>query len=151
MPRKFYKLFHYFKKMDNDKIFHNLPHTFPFIFIDKILQIDRGKRAEGLKNVSHSDNFLWGHFPGEPVVPGVVVVEALAQLSGMIFEKEGGSSQRIFLVEISRMKFKRVIKPGDQLFLKSEVAKKIGKLCKFEVSASVDEEIVTIGEITLSF
>ncbi|MEN8907696.1 MAG: 3-hydroxyacyl-ACP dehydratase FabZ [Clostridiales bacterium] len=125
-----------------------LPHRFPFLLIDKVLEVEKGKRAVALKNVSNNEPFFQGHFPDFPVMPGVLQVEALAQaacIAGLADEKNKGKLG--MFTGISNIKFRRQVFPGDVLKLEAEItAFKMG-MGKAKVKATVDGDVTAEGEI----
>ena len=140
--------------MELDEILENLPHTFPFRMIDRVLEIEPGKKAIALKNVSEDDPFLQGHFLDEPVMPGVLIVEALAQTGGLAFhsisEKREGDEEVPFLAAIDQFRLKRKVSPGDQIILEAEISYVFSHLAKVKVRASVGEETVAEGVFVLA-
>jgi 3-hydroxyacyl-[acyl-carrier-protein] dehydratase len=138
--------------MEPDDILKKLPHAFPFRMIDRILEIEEGKRAVALKNVSIDEPYFWGHFPKEPILPAVLMVEAMAQTGGLAFhssfEKEEEGIPVLARIEEFRMK-KRVI-PGDQLIIEAEVLHIFSDLAKIKVLARVEGETVAEGTLILA-
>ena len=136
---------------DKDDILKNLPHTFPFRMIDRILEIEPGKRAVALKNVSIDEPYFQGHFPKEPVMPGILILEALAQTGGIAFhsyfEKEEETIP--FLAAVDRFRLNKRVVPGDQIILEAEIQHIFSNLAKVEVRAKVGEEIVAEGMLVL--
>jgi 3-hydroxyacyl-[acyl-carrier-protein] dehydratase len=141
-------------RKDIDKVLERLPHVFPFRLIDRILEIEPGKKAIALKNVSEDDLFLQGHFLKEPIVPGVLIAEALAQTGGLAFhsseEKGTGDEGVPFLAAIDQFRLKGKVIPGDQIILEAEVLHVFSHLAKVKVRASVGEEIVAEGIFVLA-
>ena len=137
---------------DKDDILKNLPHTFPFRMIDRILEIEPGKRAVTLKNVSIDEPYLQGHFPKEPVMPSILILEALAQTGGLAFhssfEKEGEGVP--FLARIDEFRLKGKVVPGDSLILEAEIEHIFSNLAKVKVRAKVKEKIVAEGKLVLA-
>ncbi len=125
-----------------------LPHSYPFVLIDRIVELKQGERSMCLKNVSINEEFFQGHFKDNPVMPGVLIIEAMAQASGLII---GSEEARLFsLGSIKDAKFKKPVIPGDQLIITSTLVHKLPPLYVFEVVASVESEIVSEAEITLA-
>lgn len=119
-----------------------LPHRYPFLMVDRILELEAGKRAVGLKNVSANEEYFNGHFPGYPVMPGVLIVEALAQVGAVaVLKVEGNEGRLAFFAGIDNCRFKRQVVPGDQLKLEVELTKLRGSMGKGHAIATVDGEI----------
>jgi 3-hydroxyacyl-[acyl-carrier-protein] dehydratase len=138
--------------MDFDEILRSLPHTFPFRVIDRILNIEKGKRAITLKNVSTDEPYFLGHFPTEPMMPGVLILEAMAQTGGLAFEssfEKGGEGVPI-LANVEEFRVKRRVIPGDQLVIEAEVLRIFSNLAKVKVLAKVKEETVAEGTLVLA-
>jgi len=125
-----------------------IPHRYPFLLIDKILEVDPGKRAVGIKNVTNNEPFFQGHFPEYPVMPGVLLVEAMAQtacVAGLMLEENKGKLG--MFAGIESMKFKRQVVPGDTLKLEAEfLVFKMG-MGKVKVRATVEDQVAAEGEI----
>jgi 3-hydroxyacyl-[acyl-carrier-protein] dehydratase len=138
--------------MDFDEILRSLPHAFPFRVIDRILSIEKGKRATALKNVSTDEPYFLGHFPKEPVLPGVLILEAMAQTGGLAFESffEKGEEGAPVLASIEEFRLKRRVIPGDQLIIEAEVLRIFSNLAKVKVLARVREETVAEGMFVLA-
>lgn len=125
-----------------------LPHSYPFVLIDRIIEREEGKRIVCLKNVTFNEEFFQGHFKGNPVMPGVLIIEAMAQASGLMIGADRPAAA--FLSRVSDARFKRAVAPGDQLVIKSSLIKEFRPLYVFEVSAHVQGDIVAEAEITLT-
>lgn len=135
---------------DIEKIKEVIPHRYPFLLVDRILEIDEGKKAVGIKNVTINEPYFIGHFPDYPVMPGVLIVEALAQVGGIVASK-GESSKIGLLTGIDNCRFKRQVKPGDQLILTFEVTRIKGQIVKGKGVATVNNELVCETEIMFAF
>jgi 3-hydroxyacyl-[acyl-carrier-protein] dehydratase len=137
--------------MDIDEIMRWLPHRYPFLLVDRIVRLEKGKSIRGLKNVSMNEPFFQGHFPGYPVMPGVLVIEALAQIAAIlawqISGRTPGDGTIIFFATINNARFRRQVRPGDQLALESEVQRMVRGVGKFAVRAKVDGEIVAEADL----
>ena len=138
--------------MDFDEILRSLPHSFPFRMIDRILDIEKGKRAIALKNVSMDEPYFLGHFPKEPMMPGVLILEAMAQTGGLAFESsfEKGEEGIPVLAKIEEFRLKKRVIPGDQLIIEAEVLHIFSNLAKVKVLAKVAEETVAEGTFVLA-
>ncbi|MBM4761505.1 3-hydroxyacyl-ACP dehydratase FabZ [Bacillus sp. B15-48] len=134
--------------LDIQEIKEIIPHRYPFLLIDKILEVEEGKRAVGIKNVTANEEFFTGHFPDYPVMPGVLIVEALAQVGAVAMLKpEENRGKLAFFAGIDNCRFKRQVKPGDQLRLEVEMTKVRGPMGKGKAVATVDGEIACETEI----
>lgn len=137
--------------MDIEQIKEIIPHRYPFLLVDKVLEVDEGKKVVGLKNVSINEPFFQGHFPSYPVMPGVLIVEALAQVGAItMLDKEENKGKIGFLAGIDKCRFKRQVKPGDQLRLEVEIIRVKGPIGKGKGRATVDGELACEAEITFA-
>lgn len=138
--------------LDTQKIKEIIRHRYPFLLVDRILELEEGKRAVGIKNVTANEDFFNGHFPNYPVMPGVLIVEALAQVSAVVMlTKEGNEGRLGLLVGIDKCRFKQQVKPGDQLRLDVEITRLKGPIGKGKGIATVDGTLVCETEITFAF
>ncbi|ASA23091.1 3-hydroxyacyl-ACP dehydratase FabZ [Paenibacillus donghaensis] len=134
--------------LDVGQIREVIPHRYPFLLIDRIIELEPGKRAVGCKNVSINEPFFTGHFPEYPVMPGILLVEALAQVGGVaMFRSEDAGSKIGLLAGIDNCRFKRQVTPGDQLRLEFEVTRVKGQIVKGHGTATVNGELVCAAEI----
>ncbi|EDW21514.1 beta-hydroxyacyl-(acyl-carrier-protein) dehydratase FabZ [Bacillus pumilus ATCC 7061] len=137
--------------LDAQQIQDIIPHRYPFLLVDRILEVEGEKRAVGIKNVTVNEEFFNGHFPGYPVMPGVLIVEALAQVFGVIMlGKEENKGKIGLFAGIDGCRFKRQVKPGDQLRLEVEVTRLKGPVAKGKAVATVDGEVACEAELTFS-
>lgn len=125
-----------------------IPHRYPFLLVDKILEVEDGVRAVGLKNVTINEPFFEGHFPEYPVMPGVLIVEALAQVGAVAMLKAEENRGKIgFLAGIDNFRFRGQVKPGDTLILELEVTRLKGSIGKGKGIAKVNDKVVAEGEL----
>lgn len=128
-----------------------IPHRYPFLLVDKILEVDEGKRAVGIKNVSANEEFFNGHFPDYAVMPGVLIVEALAQVGAVaVLKKEENRGRLAFFAGIDNCRFQKQVRPGDQLRLEVEMTRVRGPIGKGKAIATVDGEVACEAEITFA-
>ncbi|WP_074599917.1 3-hydroxyacyl-ACP dehydratase FabZ [Sediminibacillus halophilus] len=134
--------------VDINEIKDIIPHRYPFLLVDEVTEIEEGKRVVGKKNVTINEPFFQGHFPDYPVMPGVLIVEALAQVGAVvILNKEENKGKIGFLAGLDKCRFKRQVKPGDQLRLEVEIIKLKGPIGKGKAIATVDGETACEAEI----
>ena len=135
----------------SDEIERLLPHRYPFLLVDRVVEFEKDKRVLAYKNVSCNEPFFTGHFPGHPVMPGVLVVEALAQAGGLLTQLSrdpgAGDGQTIYLVKVDNAKFSRMVVPGDKLELEVELKRRIRNMAQYAGIARVDGEQVACAEI----
>lgn len=143
--------------MEIDEIFRYLPHRYPFLLLDRIVEVEAGSHIVALKNVSINEPFFQGHFPSKPVMPGVLVVEAMAQAAGILGVKSLKKEQGLpdlpdedgiyFFAGIDKARFRKVVTVGDQLLLTVKVVGKKRRIWWFEAEAKVDDSLVCEAEI----
>lgn len=136
--------------MNIESILQSIPHRFPFLLVDRVLEIELGKSLLAIKNVTINEPFFAGHFPIRAVMPGVLIVEALAQAGAILAYKsiDGQPDASLFyLGSIENARFKKVVVPGDQLHLKVELQKRRGNVWKFKGIATVNGEIVCTADM----
>jgi 3-hydroxyacyl-[acyl-carrier-protein] dehydratase len=137
--------------MDIHQIIEKLPHRYPFLLVDRVLEIDKGISIKGIKNVSINEPFFPGHFPHRPVMPGVLMLEALAQVSALLaFDAMGAQVDPdvvVYFVGIDNARFKRPVEPGDQLILRSKIERNKAGIYKFSCTAHVGEELAVQADL----
>lgn len=139
------------ENIDIISIFKTLPHRYPFLLIDRVLEIEEGKRAVGIKNITINEPYFQGHFPGLPVVPGVLLVEMMAQLGAIIALRLPEMTGKIvYFAGIDNVRFRKPVVPGDQLIIEAEAAKMKASIGKLKARAKVNGEIVVEGDILFS-
>ena len=139
--------------IDVKGIMEILPHRYPFLLVDRIVEQEKGKSITGIKNVTFNEPFFQGHFPGEPVMPGVLILEAMAQVGGILACLSDAEmiGRLVYFAGVDKARFRRVVRPGDQLVLKLELIKQKGKITKMTGKAYVDEQLATEAELMASF
>ena len=135
--------------MDISEILKRLPHRYPFLLVDKVLACEPGSALTAIKNVTINEPFFQGHFPGKPVMPGVLIIEAMAQTTCLLATATDTSeAEMIYLLTgVDKVRFKRQVLPGDQLQLQAELLKRRRGIWVFSASASVEEQLVSSAEI----
>ena len=135
--------------MDVQQILEFLPHRYPMLLVDRILEIEEGERIVGLKNVTINEPFFSGHFPGHPIMPGVLIVEAMAQTGGLLMmsEMENVAEKVIYFMSLDDVKWRKPVVPGDQLIFEVELVKRRRTILKMHGVAKVDG--VTVAEATM--
>lgn len=131
-----------------------LPHRYPFVMVDRILAFEVEKSIVGIKNVSMNEPYFQGHFPGEPVMPGVLILEGMAQVGALLAYKSiPGSigSKLVYFAGLDGVRFRKVVRPGDQLVYRLEIIKLKSKLSKMSGKAYVDDELVAEAQLMASF
>jgi beta-hydroxyacyl-ACP dehydratase FabZ len=144
MPKKTIKM------LPIEEITKILPHAYPFLFVDRVLELEPEERVVCLKNVTINEPFFQGHFPGRPIMPGVLLVEAMGQAAGVLVlhsHSEEYAGMNIYFMGIDRVRFRKVVRPGDQLRLEARVLRRRGTVWKFDCSCSVDGELAAEAEL----
>ncbi len=138
--------------MDIHAILKQLPHRYPFLLVDRVLELDKGKTIKALKNVTINEPFFEGHFPHRPVMPGVLMLEALAQAAALLsfdaLDASPTDDMVYYFAGIDGARFKRPVEPGDQLILEAELLRMKAGIFKFKTRASVDGELAVEAELT---
>lgn len=137
--------------LDIQQILQRLPHRYPFLLVDKVIECRTGKSILAVKNVSYNEPFFPGHFPGRPVMPGVMILEAMAQTTALLAfdsEPEGSRPDTLYyLVGVDKARFKKPVVPGDQLLMEARLTREIRGICRFEAEARVDGKLVASAKI----
>lgn len=133
---------------DIDDILNILPHRYPFLMVDRIVELEPGKRVVGLKNVTINENFFQGHYPDYPIMPGVLILECMAQVSGFVLlSMDEHRTKTPYFTGIDKARFRRPVRPGDQLRIESRVLKLRGSMGKVRARALVDGELAAEAEL----
>ncbi len=139
------------QSMNIQQILKILPHRFPFLLVDRILEVEPGKRVVGIKNVSVNEPQFTGHFPERPVMPGVLMLEAMAQVSAIILlHYEQHQGKLAVLTGVDGVRFRRIVEPGDQLVMTSELIKVRGAFGRVKAECRVKDQLVAEGELMFS-
>jgi 3-hydroxyacyl-[acyl-carrier-protein] dehydratase len=136
--------------MEIKEIMNILPHAYPFLLVDRIIEIEPGKRAVGIKNVTYNEPFFPGHFPGRPIMPGVLIVEAMAQTAGILVFNSSPQEQYkkpVYFLGIDNVRFRKPVVPGDQLHLEVEITKHRQSIWGFKGKALVDGKLVAEADL----
>lgn len=137
--------------MDVKEIFEYLPHRYPFLLVDRVVTLEKGHSILGYKNVTINEPFFNGHFPGNPIMPGVLILEAMAQVAGILgfvtHGKKPGDGIACYLVSVNRARFRKPVVPGDQLMLEARFLMDRRGMWKFDCQARVGDEVVCEAEI----
>jgi beta-hydroxyacyl-ACP dehydratase FabZ len=135
--------------MDIRGILNSIPHRYPFLLVDRVLELEPEKRIVALKNVTANEPFFPGHFPGAPVMPGVLIIEAMAQASAVLVlhDMPDRDERLVYFAGIDKARFRRAVTPGDQLVFEMEVIKRRPRTCKMKGTAKVDGELAAEAEI----
>jgi 3-hydroxyacyl-[acyl-carrier-protein] dehydratase len=143
--------------IDINQIMAYLPHRYPFLLVDRVLNLDIGEKITALKNVTINEPFFNGHFPGNPVMPGVLIIEALAQTGGILsLHSEGISlgddrdTRRVYFLGIDKARFRKMVLPGDSLILEVEITQNRGNIWKYHGEAKVDGVVAAESDMVAS-
>jgi len=142
------------ENIDIVEILKLLPHRYPFVMVDRIKSIDLGKDIVGLKNVTINEPFFQGHFPGRPVMPGVLILEGMAQVGGIMAfyaNPEAIGNKLLFFAGIDKARFRKPVVPGDQLIFTLELIKQKRNIMVMTAKATVDDQVVAEAELMASF
>jgi len=138
-------------KMDIGRIMDVLPHRYPFLLVDRIIEVEGRERIVGIKNVTINEQFFQGHFPGHPIMPGVLIIEAMAQVGGMLlmshFEGQNVEDKVVYFMSLDNVKFRRPVVPGDQIRFELEMLQFRGKTCRMKGVGYVDGQVVAEAEM----
>lgn len=134
--------------IDINEILKILPHRYPFLLVDKVVEFEAGKKAKGIKNVTINEPFFQGHFPGHPIMPGVLIIEAMAQVGGILaFKSANVANKAVYFMGIDKAKFRKPVLPGDRLELVLEVTKSRGAIWVFKGEGYVEGNLVAEAEL----
>ena len=137
--------------MDIMRLLNVLPHRYPFLLVDRILKIEGEEKIIGLKNVTMNEPFFQGHFPGHPIMPGVLQLEAMAQVAGVLMLRSGENAGKVaYFMSANNVKWRKPVRPGDQLIIEVEMGKSRGKIGKARGVCKVGGEIVSEAEVMFS-
>ena len=132
------------KSIGISEIMEYLPHRYPFLLVDKIVEFDPGNKIIGLKNVTINEHFFQGHFPGNPIMPGVLILEAMAQVGGLLLMDtvENPKEKLVYFMSADKVKWRKPVAPGDQIFFEVELVQARPNVCKMKGIGRVDGEVV---------
>jgi 3-hydroxyacyl-[acyl-carrier-protein] dehydratase len=129
-------------------IMKKLPHRYPFLLVDRIIDFQPNVSITGIKNVTINEPYFQGHFPGQPIMPGVLMVEAMAQVAGVLAFSSGVEANSVFFMSIEKAKFRKPVVPGDQLRIEIKVLQQRGNVWKFSGTAKVDDKVASEADFT---
>ena len=139
---------------DIQKIMEILPHRYPFLLIDRIIDLVPGEKVTALKNVTINEPFFQGHFPGQPVMPGVLIIEAMAQAGGVLAcesRTNDSHGQLIYFMGMDKVRFRKPVVPGDQIIFEAKILKLRSKVAKMSGTATVDNQLAAEAELMATF
>jgi beta-hydroxyacyl-ACP dehydratase FabZ len=134
-----------------EQIMEYLPHRYPFLLVDRIIEFEAGRSITAIKNVTVNEDFFQGHFPGHPIMPGVLLVEAMAQVGGLLMVEDSdpeGQKQIVYIAAVDHVRWRKPVVPGDQLHISARLLKARRSLFKVAAETRVDGELVASAEIT---
>ena len=134
--------------VDIDEIRKLLPHRYPFLLVDRIIELELSKKIVGIKNVTYNEPFFTGHFPEKPIMPGVLIIEAMAQVGGVLAFSTHTDANAVFFMSIEKAKFRKPVVPGDQLKMELRVTHQRGNVWKLSGVAKVDDKVVAEADLT---
>lgn len=138
-------------EIDAQQLLRILPHRYPFLLVDRVLEIEAGKRAVGLKNVTMNEHFFVGHFPDHPVMPGVLIIEMMAQVGGvMLLVTETNGGKLAYLAAVDKVRFRKPVLPGDTLITEVEMVKSRGSMGWVKATARVGDKVVCEAELAFA-
>lgn len=138
--------------LDITEILKFLPHRYPFLLVDRVIEMDAYERIVAIKNVTYNEPFFMGHFPAEPIMPGVLILEALAQTGGILYlnSLKSFNCEKVYLMAFDKVKFRKTVGPGDQLRMQIRALQKSRRGWKMKGEAYVQDRLVTEGEFLAS-
>lgn len=142
------------KRYDIQGIMELLPHRYPFLLVDRVIKLVPGEKIVALKNVTINEPFFQGHFPGKPIMPGVLIIEAMAQVGGLLAYESGSAEIRnrlIYFMGMDKVRFRRPVEPGDQVIFEAKILKFRSRAAKMSGIATVDKELAAEAELLASF
>ncbi len=136
--------------MDINEIISIIPHRYPMLLVDRIIDLHKGKKISGIKNITMNEPQFTGHFPDRPVMPGVLIIEAMAQLSAVLVAKSMESTQHkeVFFMSIEEAKFRKIVEPGDCMIMHSSIIQNRGNVWKFKAFSEVDGKVAAEATFT---
>ena len=141
-------------KYDIKRIMETLPHRYPLLLVDRVIELIPDDRIVALKNVTINEPFFQGHFPGQPVMPGVLIIEAMAQVGGILAYETRPPEKRnrlIYFMGMDKVRFRKMVVPGDQIIIEAKILKFRSKVAKMSGKATVDDQLVAEAELLASF
>jgi len=141
-------------KMNTTEIMGVLPHRYPFLLVDRLEEVEEGKKVFGFKNVTINEPFFQGHFPEHPIMPGVLIIEAMAQVGGILAYQTAPPDNRerlIYFMGMDKVRFRKMVLPGDQIIFEAKILKFRSKVAKMSGTATVDDQLVAEAELMASF